>query len=100
MALGGARPGAGRKPGAKNKRTAEIARKASEKGITPLEVMLEAMWKVYKVSGAEAAVPYAKECAIYIHPKIQSIEMSGKDGGPMTIKLIKEIVDPSNNSIT
>lgn len=40
---GGARPGAGRKPGSKNTKTREIADKAAADGITPLEVMIRAM---------------------------------------------------------
>ena len=40
---GGKREGAGRKPGSKTKKTAEIALKAAEEGITPLEYMLNVM---------------------------------------------------------
>lgn len=40
---GGARPGAGRKPGQANQKTREIADRAAREGITPLEVMLRAM---------------------------------------------------------
>lgn len=43
MANGGARPGAGRKPGGANQKTREIADRAAQEGITPLEVMLRAM---------------------------------------------------------
>lgn len=40
---GGARPGAGRKPGTPNTKTREVAEKAAADGITPLEVMIRAM---------------------------------------------------------
>lgn len=45
---GGARKNAGRKAGAATKRTREIADKAAEEGLTPLEVMLQTMraWSV------------------------------------------------------
>lgn len=43
MAKGGARAGAGRKPGSVTQKTREIAAKATAEGITPLEVMLRAM---------------------------------------------------------
>ena len=43
MPRGGARPGAGRKPGTTNSKTREIADKAAADGITPLEVMIRAM---------------------------------------------------------
>jgi hypothetical protein len=40
---GGKRPGAGRKKGSLTQKTREVAEKAASAGITPLEVMLEAM---------------------------------------------------------
>lgn len=91
MAAGGSRPGAGRKPGAKNKRTREIAEKAAAQGITPLEVMLQAMREAYEKDGAPAAVPFAKECAPYIHPKISNIELTGKDGGPVEYSNLSDV---------
>ena len=39
---GGIRPGAGRPPGSKNQKAADIAEEAVEAGITPIEVMLSA----------------------------------------------------------
>lgn len=81
--MGGSRPGSGRKKGSKNIKTVEIANKAAASGITPLEVMVEAMREAYNEYGAAAAVPFAEKCAPYMHPKISNIEMTGKDGGPM-----------------
>ena len=40
---GGVRKGAGRKKGSANKRTKDIADKAIEEGVTPLEVLLQIM---------------------------------------------------------
>jgi hypothetical protein len=71
--LGGKRPGAGRPKGSKNTRTAELARKAVEGGITPLEYMLkimrddEAPW-ARRDDMAKAAGPY-------LHPKLSSTEV-------------------------
>lgn len=81
MANGGARPGAGRKPGGKNKRTQEIAIKAAQEGATPIEVMLGAMRLAWdeaqkvddfgeRVKAAKAAADIAKEAAPYVHPKM------------------------------
>lgn len=94
---GGARKGAGRKPGTANRKTREIADKAAAAGTTPLEVMLQTMQAF--VSEAEAAgkekddatrlkmlvaaAGIAKDAAPYIHPRLQAIEHTGKDGGPM-----------------
>jgi hypothetical protein len=80
---GGARPGAGRKTGSVTKKTREIADKAAREGITPLEVMIEAMREAYGKGGAIAAVPYARDAAPYMHPKISATEVTGKDGAPL-----------------
>jgi hypothetical protein len=91
MARGGKRPGSGRKPGSVNKRTQEIAEKASAEGITPLEVMIQAMRNVYygedgKQENAIAAFNLAKECAPFMHPRLQPIgakvQLAGLRGTP------------------
>jgi hypothetical protein len=77
---GGQRPGAGRPAGAASKKTREIADRAAAQGITPLEVMIEAMQDAYAHGGAAAAFMYAKDAAPYMHAKLSSAEMSGKGG--------------------
>jgi hypothetical protein len=77
MAWGGKRAGSGRKKTKdtpEGKLRAELAMKALKEGTTPLEVMLEAMREAYQVGGALAAMPYAKEAAPYLHPKLSSVE--------------------------
>lgn len=77
MPRGGKRPGSGRKKGsvtAATKRRQDVALKALQDGTTPLEVLLEAMRDAYKEGGAMLAMPYAKEAAPYVHPKLSSIE--------------------------
>ena len=78
---GGARKNAGRKPGAATTKTREIADKACEAGITPLEYILSVMRDETtepreRLSAAVAAAPY-------MHAKLSSVEVSGKDGGPV-----------------
>lgn len=80
---GGARKNAGRKPGAATTKTREIANKACESGLTPLEYMLTVMRSDAtepreRLSAAVAAAPY-------VHAKLASIELTGKDGGPMEL---------------
>lgn len=97
---GGARKGAGRKPGSATKRTREIADRAAAQGITPLEVMLRAMTAlvdqadalaesdVAQLNGRAAdrlgllvsAAEVAKNAAPYMHPRLAAIEHTGKDG--------------------
>ena len=94
---GGARKGAGRKPGARGIRTREALAKAESIGVKPLDVMLEAMAEHYEVAkkmakGPErlvalrAAHEFAKDAAPYIHPKLAATEVSGRDGGAIEVE--------------
>jgi hypothetical protein len=77
MPRGGKRPGSGRKPGSvtpATKRRQDVALKALTEGTTPLQVLLEAMREAYETGGPMLAMPYAKEAAPYVHPKLSSIE--------------------------
>jgi hypothetical protein len=42
---------------------------------TPLDVMVEAMRRAYRLGGPLAAAPYAERAAPYLHAKISSIEL-------------------------
>ena len=75
MANGGRRPGAGRKKGAKTKRTQEIAAKAVEAGVTPLEFMLNVMRDAK--ADFHDRFTAAVQAAPYIHPKLTSTNLSG-----------------------
>lgn len=84
--MGGKRPGAGRKKGSPNKVTAEKRAEIAASGLTPLEYMLKVMRDEdedshRRLSAAQAAAPY-------VHAKLSSIEVSGKDGGPVEITTI------------
>lgn len=73
---GGARPGAGRKKGTPNKRTAETMKAVEDSGLTPLEYMLSVMRDINndqreRLSAAEKAAPY-------VHAKLSSVEMNAK----------------------
>jgi len=89
---GGSRQGAGRKKGSATKKTREIADRAAEEGITPLEVMLEIMRRSTdhedpKIQIAREAMVFeaAKAAAPYMHPRLAAVEHSGKDGKELTI---------------
>ena len=98
---GGARKGAGRKPGSVTKKTREIAEKAVEEGITPLEYMLQVMRREPPegLEGPQLLTAHmmrfeaAKAAAPYIHPKLSAVEHTGKDGGPMETVTRIELVD-------
>lgn len=71
----GARKGAGRPLGSANKRTLEIANKAAEQGITPLEVMINVMRKHYDAREFPEAVDVAVKAAPYLHSKLSSVDL-------------------------
>ena len=73
MAYGGARPGAGRKPGALNKATKQQRDAIKASGLTPLEYLLSVMRdegtdKRERIDAAKAAAPYC-------HPRLSQVEM-------------------------
>lgn len=82
---GGARKGSGRKAGSATKKTREIADKAAEEGITPLEFMLNVMRTEAsdEMDSKELAIVWglrfeaAKAAAPYIHPRLAAVEHSG-----------------------
>lgn len=90
---GGKRPGAGRKKGEPNKRTAEAQEMASSTGITPLEYMLQVMRtsgdERMRMSAAQAAAPY-------VHAKLSSVELTGEGGGPVDMNWAINFVRPSD----
>lgn len=72
---GGARPGAGRKKGLPNKKTAEAQAMAQATGITPLEYLLSVMREPAqeprdRLAAAVAAAPY-------VHAKLSSMNVTG-----------------------
>lgn len=90
MPAGGARAGAGRKKGSKSPQTlkrAEIAAKALDNGLTPLDYMLSLLRD--EDQDQAVRVDVAKAAAPYIHPKLANIEHSGPDGGPLNIQIVR-----------
>jgi hypothetical protein len=110
MARGGKRPGAGRKPGTVSEATQrrkEVAERALAEGISPLDVMLTTMrtlWdqaldpdgRVVNLGKAMQANMVAKDAAPFLHPKLSSVEATGKDGAPLehVHRIERVIVDP------
>lgn len=79
---GGRRPGAGRKKGSPNKKTAELQKAVEESGVTPLEFMLNIMRE--PITGLEPKdqlqammlrFEAAKAAAPYVHPRLSSVDM-------------------------
>lgn len=96
---GGPRSGAGRPPVKTTQRSKKVANEIAEgtrdltepegelpPGATPLDVMMMAMRKAFKVGGSLAAAPYAEKCAPYIHARLANIQQTGKDNGPIVLQ--------------
>jgi hypothetical protein len=75
---GGKRAGSGRKRGSLAKKTTEVAQRAAEEGITPLEVMLKAMTAHYNARRYDEAAAVAKDAAPYMHPRLSAMQVSGE----------------------
>lgn len=75
MARGGARSGAGRKPGATTRFNEEARAKAAEGGIMPLDYLLGVLRDTTK--SEEVRIDVAKAAAPYVHAKLAAVELSG-----------------------
>jgi len=89
MAGLGSKPGehrGGRKKGTPNKASAARAREIAASGLTPLDFLLHVMRDESRE--VECRLEAGKAAAPYVHPKLANIEVSGKDGGPLQVKLV------------
>jgi hypothetical protein len=85
---GGRRPGSGRPKGSATKKTREIADRAAEEGVTPLEFMLNVMRSEPPpdlegnalVAAMGLRFEAAKAAAPYMHPRLAAVEHTGADG--------------------
>lgn len=78
----------GRPKGAPNKRTVAIRAVTDEavaRGITPLEVMLEAMRHFHDAGQLKDAAAVAKDAAPYVHPRLAQVEHQGNNEKPMRL---------------
>jgi len=74
---GGKRPGAGRPPGARNRKTLEIAEAIEASGSTPLEYMIAVMRD--KNVDPQMRLEAAKGAAPYVHSRLSSAEILHAD---------------------
>ena len=79
----------GRTKGTPNKTTSAAAKRAAEiasSGLTPLEYMLQILRD--EKQDVAARMDAAHKAAPYVHPKLASVELGGKDGGPLQIQVV------------
>lgn len=88
MGRGGSRAGAGRKVGIPNKASVARQKRVAETGQTPLDYMLAVMRDDKAEAGRRDDM--AKAAAPYVHPKLASLQHTGRNGGPIqTVDLTK-----------
>lgn len=74
---GGKRQGAGRKKGSRNKASAAREAAIAASGLVPLDYMLMVMRDTTQPTAVR--IEMAKAAAPYCHPKLASVEHTGKD---------------------
>ena len=85
MPRGGRQLGAGRPKGSKNKRTIALEEAMAAGGELPKGFMLRVMRDESQPMPLRADM--AKAVAPYCHPRLNAVEQTGKDGGPLIIIL-------------
>lgn len=101
MAHGGARSGAGRKPGTPGKtgpKPITQARKAIAEqiiggDITPLEVMIDAMRSAHAAGEMGEAAKYANMAAPYVHPRLSTINANLSGEVKAAVQIVSEFPD-------
>lgn len=95
MGRGGSRSGAGRKAGIPNKASVARQKRVAETGQTPLDYMLAVMRDAKAEPGRRDDM--AKAAAPYVHPKLASLQHTGRNGGPIqTVDLTNASDDDLN----
>jgi hypothetical protein len=84
---GGPRPNSGRPAGSATARTREIANELAAKEETPLHYMLKVLKHYAEQQNWDKVLEAARTAAPYLHPRLQSMELTGEDG--------KDLIPPS-----
>lgn len=90
MPRGGAKPGerrGGRKKGVPNRASAAKVAAIEASGLTPLDYLLSVLRDT--ILPRDARIEAAKAAAPYVHPKLANIELTGKDGGPIGVNVVR-----------
>jgi hypothetical protein len=98
MSRGGIRESAGRKKGAPPiKATQERQKRLAASGITPLDYMLKVMWDGKADAGRRDDM--AKAAAPYVHPKLASMQHTGRGGGPIQTVDLTNVSEEQLNAL-
>lgn len=83
----GRKTGGGSRKGIPNKATAAKAAAIESSGLTPLDFLLQVMRDQER--DMDMRVDAGKAAAPYVHPKLANIELTGKDKGPLEVKIVR-----------
>lgn len=83
---GGARPGAGRKPGGTNKLTKEAVEKARKTGLMPVDYLLKVMRD--EATDEARRIDAAKAAAPYLHAKLQPVDHDGNTAQKIVAQVV------------
>jgi hypothetical protein len=96
----GAKDGSGTSRAVRQEITKQIAIKASEEGILPLEVMIQAMREAWEAGDKSTAVQVAEKAAPYMHHKLAAVTHSGDQDNPVAYQIMSGVTrqdDPTND---
>jgi len=79
----------GRPKGSKNKTTLGVQEKLAAMGCDPIEGMAKIAAAAYEENNHKLAGDMYKELAQYVAPKRKAIEVSGNDGGPLVVQVVR-----------
>ena len=92
MAVGGKRPGAGRKKGSLNKTTADVKVLAQQYGDDAIKALVDIALSPEHPAAARVSAANALLDRGYGKPT-QAVELTGKDGGPVATKTERDLTD-------
>ena len=77
----------GRQKGVPNRATAAKAAEIAASGLTPLDWMLSVLRD--PTIDYERRDKAARDAAPYVHPRLASTELTGKDGGAFVVEIVR-----------
>jgi hypothetical protein len=77
----------GRQKGSRNKRTEAQVAAIENSGLTPLDYMLTVLRD--PEAKCDLRMEAARSAAPYVHPKLSNVELTGKDGGPLSVNILR-----------
>lgn len=99
MPIGGARPGAGRPKGSRQRKQSELAISVAKNGIQPIEVVLNTMRKAWSEGDSKTATDMAAIALPYTTPRLASTVVTNRDGlDDLSIDDLRRLLDAAERN--